>query len=365
MRTRFYLLSLLILPLLSACQQEPPGPEQVTEAKPESATISGTVAYRERIALSPQATLKVSLEDVSRADARSVVLAEKELADIGQVPIAFELDYDPAAIDERMTYVIRAQIHDRGGLMFTTDTHTPVLTRGAGTHVDITLVRVNRPTVSPPVAPPATLGMDLEGMFRYMADAAVFRDCRNDKTYPVSMEGAYIDVERAYLASGVEAGSEAMVRLTGRLLERPAMEGDRKVVKLVIDSFGEIVPGDECAPETHADLLNTYWKLLEVDGRPVTAPEGRKEAHVILTTEEARAHGNAGCNNFFGQYQVENDSLSFSGMGSTMMACPDGMDTEQAFLAALGNTNRYTISGLFLELYQDDKLLARLEAIYL
>jgi heat shock protein HslJ len=52
-------------------------------------------------------------------------------------------------------------------------------------------------------------------------------------------------------------------------------------------------------------------------------------------------------------------------MGSTMMACPEGMDTEQAFLGALGQTTRYTISGQFLQIYADDQLLARLEAVYL
>ena len=42
------------------------------------------------------------------------------------------------------------------------------------------------------------------------------------------------------------------------------------------------------------------------------------------------------------------------------------METEQAFLAALGNTVSYAISGLFLELYDaDGSLLAVLEAVYL
>jgi copper homeostasis protein (lipoprotein) len=36
-------------------------------------------------------------------------------------------------------------------------------------------------------------------MFSYMADAAGFRDCRNGLSFPVAMEGAYIDLERAYL----------------------------------------------------------------------------------------------------------------------------------------------------------------------
>ena len=77
-------------------------------------------------------------------------------------------------------------------------------------------------------------GMELEGMFRYMADAALFRDCRNNKSYPVSMEGAYIELERAYLNSGIEPGSEVMAKLRGRFLDRPTMEGNHNIVKLIL-----------------------------------------------------------------------------------------------------------------------------------
>ena len=68
--------------------------------------------------------------------------------------------------------------------------------------------------------------MELTGMFRYMADAALFRDCRTDRSYPVAMEENYIELERAYLNSGVEAGTEVMVELDGRYLERPGMENN-------------------------------------------------------------------------------------------------------------------------------------------
>jgi copper homeostasis protein (lipoprotein) len=211
----------------------------------------------------------------------------------------------------------------------------------------------------------SSTGMELEGMFRYLADAALFRDCRNNKTFPVSMEGAYIDLERAYLNSGIESGSELMVKLRGRLLERPAMEVNTNKIKLIVDKLHKILPDETCAPTTHAELIGTYWKLAELDGEIVNTPEGMKEAHMILAGAESRVHGNAGCNNFFGQFKTSENTLTFSAMGSTMMACPQAMDTERGFLAALGATTRYEISGLFLKLYAEDQLLARFEAIYL
>jgi copper homeostasis protein (lipoprotein) len=208
-------------------------------------------------------------------------------------------------------------------------------------------------------------GMDLKGMFRYMADAAVFRDCRDNRVYPVAMESQYIDLERAYLSSGVSAGEEAWVSLQGRYLERPSMEGNINKVKLIVDVFKEISLDETCVPDVHADLQDTYWKLLELQGHTVTTPESAREVHMILASAESRAHGFAGCNNFFGGYQAENDALSFSLMGATMMACPEGMDTEQAFLQALGETTRAEINGQILSLYASDQLLARFEAIYL
>jgi len=209
-------------------------------------------------------------------------------------------------------------------------------------------------------------GMELEGMFRYMADAPLFRDCRNNKVYPVSMEGKYIDLERAYLNSGIESGEEILVRLEGRLLERPAMEENSNIIKLIVDKPHNILPDETCTPAVHAELIGTYWKLVEIDGKAVNAPQDMKEAHMILASAESRSHGNAGCNNFFGQFETNEDSLTFSATGSTRMACPQAaMDTERGFFAALDTTTRYVISGLFLELYADDQLLARFEAIYL
>ena len=143
------------------------------------------------------------------------------------------------------------------------------------------------------------------------------------------------------------------------------MEGNSNLISLIVDKLEKLDPENTCAPTDHAELQNTYWKLVELDGRPVVTPEGMREAHIVLGTEGSNARGHAGCNNFFGTFEVAGDKLTFSALGSTMMGCPEGMDTERAFLQALGETNRYEISGQFLTLYADDRPLARLEAVYL
>ncbi len=46
-----------------------------------TAVISGTVSYRERMALSNQAELEVTLEDVSRQDVAATVIARQTIND--------------------------------------------------------------------------------------------------------------------------------------------------------------------------------------------------------------------------------------------------------------------------------------------
>ena len=101
------------------------------DAGPIIARVTGTVFYRQRIALPPEAVVTVRLVDVSRADAAAIVLAEKELATQGsQVPIPFELSYDAALVDPGSSYQIEARISHGDELLFISTESFPVITRG-------------------------------------------------------------------------------------------------------------------------------------------------------------------------------------------------------------------------------------------
>lgn len=121
--------------------------EVVTPALPGSdASVRGTITYRERIALTPDAVVTVQLRDTSYADAASVLIAEQIISSPGQVPIDFELRYVSDEIDDRNTYSISAAITEGDGRMaFTNDTAYDVITRGNPRHVDMTLVIVEPP----------------------------------------------------------------------------------------------------------------------------------------------------------------------------------------------------------------------------
>ncbi|VVN86664.1 YbaY family lipoprotein [Pseudomonas fluorescens] len=111
-------LSLLgLAALLSACQTMQPAAKT---------SLDGEVFYLQRIALPPNATLRVSLQDVSLADAPAVVLDEQSGPVKGQVPLPFHLSYDPAHVKPGHRYSVSARIEVDGRLMFISTEHHAV-----------------------------------------------------------------------------------------------------------------------------------------------------------------------------------------------------------------------------------------------
>ena len=64
-----------------------------------------------------------------------------------------------------------------------------------------------------------------------------------------------------------------------------------------------------------------------------------------LFMEEGRVVGKASCNRFIGSYHLTGERLSFSQMGTTMMACEDDLSRqEERFLELLQAFFRFEIS---------------------
>ena len=111
------------------------------------------------------------------------------------------------------------------------------------------------------------------------------------------------------------------------------------------------------------NLENTYWKLTHLGDVPVIAGEKQRESHLVLRPQDQRVGGSSGCNRLMGGYALEGEKLAFSRLASIRMACAEGMDTEQKFLAALEQVKTWKIAGGHLELFDaGGRLLARFEA---
>jgi putative lipoprotein len=136
----------------SSDQIGPPSTWQSNTPKPAGPVVTGTVAYRERIALPPNAFIDIKVQDVSRQDAPAKTVAESIFAAEGkQVPIPFQISYNPSDINMAHTYLVRADINVDGKLMFTSTTAYPVLTQGAPSQVTMMLQQATEPA-----APAAT-----------------------------------------------------------------------------------------------------------------------------------------------------------------------------------------------------------------
>lgn len=109
-----------LLLLVSACMPA------ATVAPPtaDAVTLSGTVTYRQRIALPPDAVATVSLQD----DAGGTIAETRVPADGRQVPLPFSLQVDRARIVAGADYRLHAKIRGGGCVLF--ETSPPAFERG-------------------------------------------------------------------------------------------------------------------------------------------------------------------------------------------------------------------------------------------
>lgn len=91
----------------------------------------------------------------------------------------------------------------------------------------------------------------MRGMYRYLADAAIFTDCMTGKSYPVAMEGDNLRLERAYMRTRHQPGEPLLVTLEGRIVERMPMEGPGPVATLLPEKFLSISSGENCNLPSH------------------------------------------------------------------------------------------------------------------
>lgn len=104
--------------------------------------------------------------------------------------------------------------------------------------------------------------------------------------------------------------------------------------------------------KTQASIKNIEWQLSGEKVGDSRTP--------TLRIENDRLSGNAGCNNYFSQIQLDEATGSFDtkNIGATKMACPN-MDVEQNFFKMLNEANKYISDGNTLELYKDNLLLMK------
>lgn len=85
-----------------------------------------------------------------------------------------------------------------------------------------------------------------KGYFSYMADAALFIDCKDNKRYPVSNESDYLKLEKEYLNTVKDGGEKILITFNGEIVEKNKIEGKGKIKFVVIKKFINIFPNKKC-----------------------------------------------------------------------------------------------------------------------
>jgi heat shock protein HslJ len=95
--------------------------------------------------------------------------------------------------------------------------------------------------------------------------------------------------------------------------------------------------------------------------------EHQREAHIILRGGNPPAlGGSGGCNRLMGSYTLDGQYITFGNVAMTMMACPQGMDTEHAFTEALRGKKQWHASDDTLLLKDETgNTVARFVVVYL
>ncbi len=109
----------------------------------------------------------------------------------------------------------------------------------------------------------------------------------------------------------------------------------------------------EMAPINPAQISGPTWQLAQINnqGAVSSLPAG---VEISAQFVDNRVSGSAGCNQYFADYQLIGDRLSFNGIGSTKMFCgePEGvMEQEALFLQALEKAARFEIREQSLKVF--------------
>lgn len=100
------------------------------------------------------------------------------------------------------------------------------------------------------------------------------------------------------------------------------------------------------------------WNLSAYGPEGSTIPAAADSQANITFNEDGTLTGHSGCNGFGGEYKVDGDQITFSGLISTLMACGEPLMTQESTLyRVLSGTATYEIDGDTLTLSQNGTVL--------
>lgn len=129
----------------------------------------------------------------------------------------------------------------------------------------------------------------------------------------------------------------------------------------VSSNYVEVKVNDQlykgCGRSLNEDFkISGTWNLKLIKDFDLPKGNSSKKPFINFNIQERNVNGYLGCNGFGGEYIINNNSISFFKVISTLMACPN-METENKFSSALQAIDSFKIVNNELQLYKGKELL--------
>lgn len=221
----------------------------------------------------------------------------------------------------------------------------------------------------PAPALPATL---LGGEVAVDADETLqFVECRSGRSYAIGPGPEAERLAQEYRRYRPGNSGALYVTFDGSLhpYTRSSAAVRSASASVVVDRYFGAWPNQSCErSRADAALANTYWRIVQLLGAPISADEGRREPHLLLRQlgSESSFAATVGCNQFKGSWQHSAQTIAFERGTTTRMACPVPLAQLEGQLQSLLDTaTRWRGTGLTLLLEDaQGSTLALLEAVY-
>ena len=200
----------------------------------------------------------------------------------------------------------------------------------------------------------STEKLRLTGMYTEMGAKGYFTDCNSRKQFVLDF-GNIPTLHNEHLRSGKNASFATIDALVSR---------NNDGLSLGVKNLESLETDKKCSQSfQNAEITNTYWRLVTLNGKTVEQYQDQKEAHIIIRDD--LANGSDGCNNFFMPVTITGEDIKFGQGGSTMMMCPQGDNQSREFLQTLNKVTAWTLNGSVLKFKKDDETILVFEAVYL
>lgn len=145
-------------------------------------------------------------------------------------------------------------------------------------------------------------------------------------------------------------GYQYKIKAKRERVRNPDNDGSRYQLKVT-----EVIEKKQIYEQTIL-LGGKTWELVSYGTHDdAVAPVDNSEVMILFDVVDQKVSGSSGCNRFFGSYKAEGNDITFSPLGSTMMACEQEiLDQETKFLGTLQSARSFSIDEKTLRIESSD-----------